>query len=389
MNPIERVVHVVDRAQQRWNPVAFVVAVFKKYGDDRGGQLTGLIAFYAFLSFFPLTLVVVTLTAFVAQRQPALAERIRASALSQFPVVGAQLAGEEKVLPGSGLGLGVGLAGLLYAGFGVTQALQYAFHEVWHVPHKSRPPFVLRMARGVGVFALLASAVAVSTFLGLLGTFIAGSRLAGAVGLILALTLSAGLYLAVFWLLSPRTLPLVELVPGVIVAAVGWQALQTIGLRLVTHQLRRSSELYGVIGAALGLIGFLLIGSQVLLYALEVTVVRSQHLWPRSIVQPPLTNADKALLEAMARQEERRPEEHVTVAFEPESQPSPSPRASGLDVQEALQTGDLDQAGNDAGRMPEGEVPTCGPEASGGIDDRLQSAGVHERHRADVQDDIP
>lgn len=200
------------------------------------------------------------------------------------------------------------------------------------------------------MFALLASAVAVSTFLGLLGTFIAGSRLAGAVGVILALTLSAGLYLAVFWLLSPRTLPLVELVPGVIVAAVGWQ---------------------------------------VLLYALEVTVVRSQHLWPRSIVQPPLTNADKALLEAMARQEERRPEEHVTVAFEPESQASPSPRASGLDVQEALKTGDLDQAGNDAGRMPEDEVPACSPQAIGGIDDRLKAAGVDERHRADVQDETP
>ena len=317
MNPVERALHTVDRAQQRWTPVAFVVAVFKKYGDDRGGQLTGLIAFYAFLSFFPLTLVVVTLTAFLAQRNPALAERIRESALSQFPIVGAQLTGDEQALPGSGLGLGIGLAGLLYAGFGVTQALQYAFHEVWHVPHKSRPPFVRRMARGVGVFALLASAVAVSAFLGLLGTFVAGSRLAGAVGLVLAFLLSAGLYLAVFWLLSPRTLPLADLLPGVVVAAVGWQSLQTIGLRLVTHQLRRSSELYGTIGAALGLIGFLLIGAQVLLYALEVTVVRVQDLWPRSIVQPPLTRADIALLETMAKQEERRPEQQVSVHFEP------------------------------------------------------------------------
>ena len=70
------------------------------------------------------------------------------------------------------------------------------------------------------------------------------------------------------------------------------------------------------IGAALGLIGFFLLGSQVLVYALEVTVVRTQRLWPRSILQPPLTDADKALLRAMAKQEERRPEEHVEVHFD-------------------------------------------------------------------------
>ena len=74
--------------------------------------------------------------------------------------------------------------------------------------------------------------------------------------------------------------------------------------------------LYGAIGAALGLLWFLVLGTQVLLYSLEVTVVSTQKLWPRSIVQPPLTASDITLLEAMAKQEERRPEEHVSVRFD-------------------------------------------------------------------------
>jgi hypothetical protein len=57
-------------------------------------------------------------------------------------------------------------------------------------------------------------------------------------------------------------------------------------------------------------------------------VVRVGHLWPRSLIQPPLTHADRVLLRAKARQEERRPEQRVTVEFggdatpgEPESAP--------------------------------------------------------------------
>ncbi len=40
MNPVERAIRRVDRAQQR-NPVgAFIFGVIKKYGDDNGGTLT-------------------------------------------------------------------------------------------------------------------------------------------------------------------------------------------------------------------------------------------------------------------------------------------------------------------------------------------------------------
>ncbi len=67
-----------------------------------------------------------------------------------------------------------------------------------------------------------------------------------------------------------------------------------------------------------GLIGLLLFGTQIILYSLEVAVVRVQPLWPRSLVQPPLTTADIALLKVMAKQEERRVEEHITTTFDEE-----------------------------------------------------------------------
>jgi YihY family inner membrane protein len=316
VNPFERALRSIDSVQQRSKPFAFVVGVVRKYGDDRGGQLGALVSFYAFLSFFPLTLVVVTTTAFLAHRNPALADRLQASSLSQFPVVGTELTSGEKALHGSGLGLAVGIAGLLWGGLGATQTLQYAFHEVWHVPHKDRPPFVVRIGRSLGVFALLSVGVVASAILGALGSLISNSPAAGTLGLVGSFAIVFSLFLSLFWLMSPRDLRLFDLIPGVTFAAVGWVALQTIGLRLVSHQLRRSSQLYGTIGAALGLIFFFLLATQVVIYGLEVTVVRAQHLWPRSLLQPPLTGPDKQMLVTMAMQEERRPEQRISVEID-------------------------------------------------------------------------
>jgi hypothetical protein len=44
-------------------------------------------------------------------------------------------------------------------------------------------------------------------------------------------------------------------------------------------------------------------------------VVLSRRLWPRSIVQPPLTEADRASMALQALQNQRRPEQHVEVTF--------------------------------------------------------------------------
>jgi hypothetical protein len=54
----------------------------------------------------------------------------------------------------------------------------------------------------------------------------------------------------------------------------------------------------------------------VTLFAAEVNVVRKRRLWPRAIVQPPLTDADERAPQSYAEQEERRPEEDVVVKID-------------------------------------------------------------------------
>jgi hypothetical protein len=51
-------------------------------------------------------------------------------------------------------------------------------------------------------------------------------------------------------------------------------------------------------------------------YSAEINVVLARRLWPRAIVQPPLTEADRASMALQALQNQRRPEQHVEVTFD-------------------------------------------------------------------------
>ena len=62
-----RPVRAFDRFQQKRKWLAIPMAVVKKFGDDQGGSLAALVAYYAFFSIFPILLVFTTILGFVLQ----------------------------------------------------------------------------------------------------------------------------------------------------------------------------------------------------------------------------------------------------------------------------------------------------------------------------------
>ena len=105
----------VDAFQQRHPSAGFPIGVLYKYFDDSGGYLAALIAYYAFVSLFPLLLLLSTVLGYVLAGDPGLQHRVLHSALSQFPVVGGQL-GQPKQIGGGAVGLIIGILGSLYGG---------------------------------------------------------------------------------------------------------------------------------------------------------------------------------------------------------------------------------------------------------------------------------
>src|SRR3712207_2293657 len=185
----------LDRLQRRHRAAGFPIAVVYKYFDDSGPYLAALITYYAFVSLFPLLLLLSTILSSVLSGNPELQQRLIDSALSQFPVVGDQL-GTPRELSGGTVGVVIGILGSLYGGLGVAQALQYAMNTAWSVPRNSRPnPF---LARGRSLLLLGTAGLAVigTTALSTLGSGNAGSL--GAAVRVLALVASVAVNAVVF-----------------------------------------------------------------------------------------------------------------------------------------------------------------------------------------------
>ncbi len=316
MNIIERAAQKLDEAQQRVPSFAFAFGVVKKFGDDHGGQLSALLAFYGFLSLFPLLLLLVTLAGFFGGGEHSFVHRVENSAFSQFPSFGRTLSGNIHGLKGrSVLGLVVGIAGVLWGSQGALQTAQYAQAEIWNIPGVDRPNFWARLGRTASMVVTLGLFLVASTVLAGIATIGHHGVWSVVWAVCASLAVNIGLFLVAFRLLTPKQIPWGNLVPGALAGAVGWTALQYLGGILVAHNFRNTSKEYGTFALVLGLIAFLYLAAQITIYAAEINVVRTRRLWPRSIVQPPLTPADKSVLSSIAFEGKRRPEQYVATGF--------------------------------------------------------------------------
>jgi YihY family inner membrane protein len=236
--------------------------------------------------------------------------------IAHFPGFGPQLQASIKTIQGSGIGLVVGVAGTLWGGLGITQSAQDAMNAVWNIPRKDRPSWGLRLARSLGALVLLAVAVFAATALAQLG--VTGRGVLGRLPLAGSLLVNLLLLAALSQLLTARRQPWRQLLPGAAVGALGWSVLQALGASIVGRQLERANLVYGAFAVVIVLLSWLYLSAQVLLYAAEVNVVLARRLWPRSLLQSPLTGPDQQVLSALAQAEERPPGETVEVRFSSE-----------------------------------------------------------------------
>ena len=315
MQAAEKLLRRADRQHQRRAWIAFPYAVIKKFGDDQAGNLAALIAYYGFLSLFPLMLVLVTLLGMLLRNNPELQDTIRTSALANVPVIGEQISNNVHSLRGSGLALGIGLALALWAGLGVVKVLQTAMNAVWNVPYRHRPNVWVSLLRAMLMLVVLGVITIASAAAGSLGAT-TDSWLIWIAGAALSVMLNLIIFLLAFRILTTEDVTWGDVFPGAMVAALSWTVLQALGGYIVSHQLQGASETYGTFAIVIGLLAWIYLGAQMTLFAAEVNVVRKRRLWPRAITQPPLTEADERALRSYAEQEERRPEEYISVRID-------------------------------------------------------------------------
>ncbi len=315
INWMERQVRRADRFQQRHTVIGFPWAVVQKFGNDQAGSKAALMAYYGLFALFPLLLLLTTILGFLLAGNPGLHERLIDSALGNFPVIGDQLRSSVHPLQGNTVALVIGIAGTLYGSFGIAMASQNAMNTVWNIPYVRWPGFLKRYLRALGIIGLLGLASVSSTALAAFATAVAHGGGATVLAIGASLVVNFGLFMLAFMVLTAEPLRPREVAVGAIFATVFWQALQLIGTWYVTRGLHRASPTYGFFAVVITLLSWLYLGSQLTLWAAEINVVLRYRLWPRSVTQPPLTEADRAVYARLVQTEIRRPEVQVSTSF--------------------------------------------------------------------------
>ncbi len=310
----------LDDFQRRHPVLGFPLGVTYKFFDDQGGYLAALITYYAFVSLFPLLLVFTTVLGILLEHHEKLKDQIVDSALNQIPVIGEQLS-DPAGLSGGTIAVIIGLVGAIYGGLGVSVASQNAMNAAWDVPRNSRPNPVKVRLRGavllvtvglsmIGLVAINVTAAAIE-LRGLSDLF---TRLG-------ALILSFGVFVFGFRFGTARPLTVRQVLPGALLAAVGWQLLQHFGGVYVEHVINRTEKINGVFAVVLGLIAFLYLASVLVVIAMEVNSVLDYKLYPRSLMtiftdNVHLTEGDERAYRLLAQAQRQKGFEVITVTFD-------------------------------------------------------------------------
>lgn len=271
-----------DRLQQKLPPVAFVLAVVKKYSDDRGGYQAALITYYGFLSLFPLLLVLTTLLKWLPTAG-SFKQRIINGATDYFPIIGNELQSSVHGFSKTGLPLIIGFLVLLYGARGVADAFRHAANNVWNVPLTERSGFWSALAKN--------GKLVIGGGIGFVGAAIVASY-AGAAGhdvslRILFLACNLVILFASFQFVMrvalARKVHFSDIWFGAALATVGLFILQNLGGYIITHELKNLDNLYGTFAVVLGLFFWLYLQTQLIVYAMVADTVRVRKLWPRNL----------------------------------------------------------------------------------------------------------
>jgi uncharacterized BrkB/YihY/UPF0761 family membrane protein len=235
---------------------------------------------------------------------------------------------DPRGISGSGVGLLIGVAGTLYGGLGVAQAIQNAMNIMWRVPRNRRPNPLLGRLRSLALLVVGGIAVLLTTVL----SAAASNRSVFGVqvgpwstlfAVIASLALNTAVFTVGFHIATARPISWRDTVPGAVGAAVVWQGLQYAGTAYVGHVVKHATATDSVFAVVLGLIAWIYLEALVVVCAVEFTTVRAMGLYPRSLLTPftddvDLTSADERAYADQAKAQRAKEYEHIGVRFRPE-----------------------------------------------------------------------
>jgi YihY family inner membrane protein len=284
MKLIKNLTSSIDTFQQKHPAVAFPLAVNKRFGDDKVGKQAALITYYGFLSLFPLLLAFITVINLVAIGDPALQAKLSQQAFQYFPALGDDLRDNVQSVKTSGIALVVQLLILLYGARGVAITMQDAFNYVWHADKDHKPNLVRDNLRSFAIIFAIGTGVTAGTVLSyFINKVLDIGPLGAALLICVNLAVIIGLFLVVFRLGTSNRVKTSNLILGAVIAGVGLLIVQQFGGYIMAHELPKLRGTYGTFALTLGMLFWIYLQAQIIMYALVTTAVQAERDWPKKL----------------------------------------------------------------------------------------------------------
>ncbi len=327
------------------SPIELGKKTFKEFGADKVTNLAAALAYYAFTSFFPLLLVLISLVGIALSFGVSAAEGARDYVLnavsSNLPAARdvIEQSFQETSQSGGTLGFIGLLTGLLTAS-GVFAQLDEAFNIIYDIVPRDKSwkdKIKARLqAASIVIFLalLLLGSLIFSTFLataqGIVQSWPGGGVLAWGLNLGLSLVLTGGVFALLYKMVPDRPVTWKAAIWGGLITSVTWQ----IGREVLTWWLGRQGGVTAgtVVGSVLAFLVFIYYGAIIVLLGAEITATYDELANPDKIRHK--TSSDSAL------KGPGQPADTVSGKSEAEAQgsaprgsataPSPSFRSDGM-----------------------------------------------------------
>jgi membrane protein len=253
---------------ERWKWFGTVLAVQKRYGELNGNYLASSVTLSAFLSVFPLLLFAIAIVGFVAAGNTDFTTDV----INQLGIQGVAAENIRAALntaqQSRRAASVIGIVGLLWSGLGLVAAVQYAINATWQVVGRGWRDKLQGLLWLAGAALLFLTSFATTAAINVLPGFLAPLTT------LASLSVSLGLWLWTFKVLSTRDIGWKSLLPGAVVGAIGLEILKVVGSIYVPRAVGSASALYGTLGIVFATLAWLLFFGRLVVYSAVVNVIR-------------------------------------------------------------------------------------------------------------------
>lgn len=257
----------------RWPWLGQALDVQDRIGEINGGFVASGINVSIFVAIFPLLLVAIAVVGFLASGD----DQFTARVIENLGLTGAAADTMTQAITTASSSKQaasiIGLVGLAWAGSGVAVALQQGVRAPWQERSQGIRDRLLGIAWLAAAAVGFALAMALSSVLNFLPDGVPGPLVA-IPAVLLGVATEIGLFWWMFWGLGTRRVPPRDLLPGAVLAGLGFEILKLVGTIYVPQLVARSSSLYGPLGIVFATLAWLALFARLIVYSSTLNAVR-------------------------------------------------------------------------------------------------------------------